>query len=547
MLFFGRKKKQEARKTTLEEKIEEKKDEAIEKNENKIKRVIFAEDFYNSDFAASRIWQYISEKGEVLNIGDNSHSLDGKCSGAPQMKKTENGGVYPINALIKAKIDDSDYSIKIGESYSSSSKLKVSVECELGRERIVEEMFSGARYEPVIIEKKFEDLEPFRKMFEFIKKNSDSIKITESGGFNKAPGMIIDERFGLLPVEAAIHAKLEGKDYKFIFSDSFHNRISVECPVEKTEFINSLLESMATRALKDDEKGVKSLDFAVSVKEYNWSMVGGLNEIRKELEQYIEWPMSNPELFNKLDVKMPKGILLIGPPGNGKTTIAKILANSTNSVFYSISPKDINSKWVGQTEKNWGKLFGMARDDAAKGSKVIVFIDEIDGFYVSRDEMDKYSRISFGQFCQEMEGISDLENIVIIGATNRYKDLDEALVRPGRFTKKIYIGVPEEQGREEILKIYLKNKPLAEDVEIKNLAKKTDKYSGAMLKEMCESAVYNAVDNYCKAKGISIKDIDAKNISDLRLNYNDFDAATEAQRKYMEREKCIGLKKQEEE
>ncbi|MFH1248759.1 MAG: ATP-binding protein [archaeon] len=545
MRFFENFKKKKTPQANLEQRVQETiKEEIVEKNENKLKRVQFCEEFYHPDFAASKIWDYISKKGEVVDIGDNSHSSDGKCSGSPQMRKADNGEFYPIGALIKTKIDGSDYNIKIGETYSAGSKLKVSVECEVGKEKAVEEMFSKARYQPVIIEKKFEDEEPLRKMYEFIKKNSDSIKIFESG-LNKSPKMIIDERFGLLPVEASIHAKIEDTEYQFIFSDNYHKSISIECPVEKTEFVSSLLEKMVTRVLKDDEKGIKSLDFAVSVKEYNWEMVGGLGEIKKELEQYIEWPMSNPDLFKKLDVKMPKGILLIGPPGNGKTTIAKILANSTNSIFYTVSPKDINSKWVGQTEQNWGRLFKMAREDSAKGNKVLIFIDEIDGFYVSRDDMDKYSRMSFGQFCQEMEGISDLENIVIIGATNRYKDLDEALVRPGRFTKKIYIGTPDETGREEILKIYLKNKPLSQDVNIAKLAKITPKYSGAMLKEICESAAYNTVDNYCSTKGISIKDIDSKNISDLMLTSRDFDLAMEAQKKYMEKEKDIGFKVRE--
>jgi transitional endoplasmic reticulum ATPase len=139
-----------------------------------------------------------------------------------------------------------------------------------------------------------------------------------------------------------------------------------------------------------------------------------------------------------------------------------------------VSSKDISSKWVGDTEKNWGKLFGYARQDVANGKSVIIFIDEIDGLYTSRGEMDKYTRISFGQFCQEMDGFSDLKNVVVIGATNKYEDLDPALVRPGRFTKKIYLGNPSSEGRAEILDIYMRLKPVASEVTISELVSSTE-------------------------------------------------------------------------
>ncbi|PIO06788.1 hypothetical protein COT47_02715, partial [Candidatus Woesearchaeota archaeon CG08_land_8_20_14_0_20_43_7] len=275
------------------------------------------------------------------------------------------------------------------------------------------------------------------------------------------------------------------------------------------------------------KKEIRTLDFSVSVENYGWDMIKGLDCVKDELFQYIEGPMRNPALFERLRLPMPKGILFHGPPGNGKTTLAKILANTTDSSFYCVSPKDINSRYVGGTEDNWGRLFDYARKDSKKGRSVIIFIDELDGFFTNRDDMDKYTRISFGQFCQEMDGFSDTKNVLILAATNKLDILDEALLRPGRFTKKIYIGNPDDAGRKDIFGLYLANRPLMGDIGMDDLMSKTGDFSSAKIEELCNSAMYCALTRFSRQNKVEIVDITTEMADDIRIGQSDFNTAME--------------------
>ncbi|MDO8740726.1 MAG: ATP-binding protein [Candidatus Woesearchaeota archaeon] len=507
----------------LEEKIEQ----AESKPSKAFNKIKIVERFLSADYSAQKVWEYLSKNGELKEIGETVN-YDGKISGSPQMKRSEDNSLFPIIAAFKTILEKSEYIVNFKTSLYDGG-LEVSIECDFDNVNHVNNLLSLAKKEKqeiVSISRKYDDIEPIRKLYDILSENK-SMKIFASS-INSTPKMIIDEEFGLLPVDAKVQATLEGNNYVFNFHSYYNSHeIIVECPPDKTDFVKKLFDSIAIRETEEGETEVRSLDFYVSVKEYHWDMVGGLKNVRKELKQYIEWPLENPELFRQLDSSMPKGVLLIGPPGNGKTTIAKILANETKSSFYAVSAKDINSMWVGGTEKNWGRLFRQAREDVKGGKCVIMFIDEIDGLYTDREEMDKYSRISFGQFCQEMEGISDLENVIVVGATNRHEDLDPALTR--RFPKKIYIGNPDSAGRKEVFDIYTKKKPIADDLDIGYLVQATEGFSGARLKDLCDSAAFNAINRYSTTKGIEVKDIKGELIKEIVVEKQDFDLALSAE------------------
>ncbi|MDO8655603.1 MAG: ATP-binding protein [Nanoarchaeota archaeon] len=498
-----------------------------------VKRVKVVERFVDSEYAAKTIWDYFFSQGKIIRIGEStSFSLTGETlKGAPQMQRSDDGALYPLLAVFEAEINKSSYVIKLG---GSKEELNVEIECDVEDLLPIERLLVSSHNDLVSIVKDYDhDVQPLGRLYQIIAREATSLQVLPSTKYqHRTPVMVHDEEFGLFPTHARVVAVMDKIKYVFHFSSDYNTGMKVDCPREQAEKIGNLLDKVRNPKLDEGETRVQSLDFSVSVKEYNWGMVGGLGQVQQELIQYLQWPLENVILFESVDLEIPKGIIITGPPGNAKTTIAKIIANETNSSFYTVSPKDINSMWVGKIEQNWGRLFGMARADVQKGKRAIIFIDEIDGFFTNRDKMEReYQRAAFSQFCQEMDGISDLQGVVVLAATNKYQLLDEALIRPGRFTKRIYIDNPNEEGRKEILAIYTKKKPV-ENIDLKKLAKDTEGFSGAELKELCGMATYNALERYSRTKRIDIKDIKMDLIKEVKVGQLDFQSALKSATEY---------------
>jgi transitional endoplasmic reticulum ATPase len=219
----------------------------------------------------------------------------------------------------------------------------------------------------------------------------------------------------------------------------------------------------------------------------DWESVGGLGDIKRELKEAVEWPMKYPESFVRMGIRPPRGILLYGPPGTGKTLLAKAVAKESEANFIQIKGPSLLSMWVGKSEEGVRKIFERARQVAP----CIIFFDEIDSLAGKRGMSEGGSRVTervLNQLLAEMDGLEDLKDILIIGATNRPDMLDTALLRPGRFDKILLVNAPEEEGRLNILKIHTKGMPLAKDVNIKDLAKKTIGYTGADLESLTREA-----------------------------------------------------------
>ncbi|MCS7136067.1 MAG: CDC48 family AAA ATPase [Nitrososphaerota archaeon] len=223
-----------------------------------------------------------------------------------------------------------------------------------------------------------------------------------------------------------------------------------------------------------------------------WEQVGGLEEVKQRLREAIEWPLKYPEKFERLGIKPPKGILLYGPPGCGKTLLAKAIATESEANFISIKGPEIFSKWVGESEKAIREIFRKARQAAP----CIVFLDEIESIIPRKDLLEDSSGVSHrvaSQLLAEMDGIEDLNGVVVVGATNRPDMLDPAILRPGRFDRLIYVPPPDEKARLQILKIYTAKMPLAEDVSLEEIASMTEGYSGADLESLCREAALSAI------------------------------------------------------
>jgi len=229
----------------------------------------------------------------------------------------------------------------------------------------------------------------------------------------------------------------------------------------------------------------------VEVPEVQWDEVGGLADIKRQLVEAVEWPLKYADLYRQAAVTAPKGILLSGPPGCGKTLLAKAAASQTEVNFISIKGSALLSMYVGESEKAVHEVFRKAKQAAP----CIVFFDEIDAIVPARGSGVTDSHVAervVSQFLAEMDGIEDLSNVLILGATNRLDIVDPALLRPGRFDLILEIPLPDLEGRKEIFEISLRGKPISKDVRAKDLAAETEGFTGADIQAVCRRAAMEA-------------------------------------------------------
>lgn len=269
----------------------------------------------------------------------------------------------------------------------------------------------------------------------------------------------------------------------------------------------------------------------------HWSDIGGSEDVKQELKEAVEWPMTYPALFKHLSARPPKGILLYGPPGTGKTMLAKAVATESQANFISVKGPEFLSKWVGESEKAVRETFRKAKQSAP----CIVFFDEIDSIAPARGnggDSHVTERV-VSQMLSEIDGLEELHNVTVIAATNRPDIIDPALLRPGRIDRLVLVTPPDEKARYEIFEIHLANKPIDSDVDLNILAKDTEDFTGADIASVCNEATMLAIREYVN----SGQPTGEGDITDLKLGYHHFrDAMTKVKpysKKEMEKYKKI--------
>ena len=281
----------------------------------------------------------------------------------------------------------------------------------------------------------------------------------------------------------------------------------------------------------------------VEIPDTKWSDVGGLDSIKQDVTEAVEWPLKHAKAFERMGITPPRGILLYGAPGTGKTLIARAVASECEANFISVKGPSVLSKWVGESEKAVRKIFEKARQSAP----CIIFFDEIDSIAPRRgiSADNQATERVVNQLLTEMDGLERLNQVVVIAATNRPDMLDTALLRPGRFDRIILADIPDEKAREQIFAVHTKSMPLTKDVKIKDLAKRTEGYVGADIEAICREAAMAALRVSMKAKEVTaahfddaMKKVPASAGKDVQESYKELqDKFRQAAARQMEEEK----------
>jgi transitional endoplasmic reticulum ATPase len=230
----------------------------------------------------------------------------------------------------------------------------------------------------------------------------------------------------------------------------------------------------------------------VEVPEVSWEDIGGLNQTKDRLKEMVEWPQKYPDKFKKMGIEVPKGILMYGMPGTGKTLLAKAVANEANANFISIKGPEVFSKYVGESEEAVREIFKKARQVAP----CILFIDEIDAIAPRRGGRSSDSGVGdrvVNQLLTELDGIESLEGVTVIAATNRPDMIDPAIMRPGRVDRNVEVEVPDEEGRKKIFEVHTRDMPVSDDVDLDELSDLTEGFVGSDIESVCREAGMNAL------------------------------------------------------
>ncbi|MBX0323428.1 CDC48 family AAA ATPase [Halomicroarcula sp. F13] len=341
-------------------------------------------------------------------------------------------------------------------------------------------------------------------------------------------GMPLSEEIDLDSYAENTHGFV-GADLASLTKESAMNalrRIRPELDLESDEIDAEVLEKLEITDddVREAKKGIEPSalrEVFVEVPEVTWESVGGLEDTKERLRETIQWPLEYGEVFDSMDLDAAKGVLLYGPPGTGKTLLAKAVANEADSNFISVKGPELLNKFVGESEKGVREVFSKARENAP----TVVFFDEIDSIATERGGGQTDSGVGervVSQLLTELDGIEDMEDVVVVATTNRPDLIDSALLRPGRLDRHVHVPVPDEAARRAIFTVHTREKPLADGVDLDSLARRTEGYVGADIEAVCREASMAATREF-------INSVDPEDIGDsvgnVRVTMDHFEHA----------------------
>jgi len=342
-------------------------------------------------------------------------------------------------------------------------------------------------------------------------------------------GMPLDKDVNLKEIASSTHGFV-GADLDALSRESAMKALKKVLPkidLDKEEIPTSVLETLRVRKA-DFVEAMKEVspsalrEIMVEVPDLKWSDIGGLGEVKMRLQEAVEWPLKHPEAFKRMGIRPTKAILLHGPPGCGKTLLAKAAATESEANFIAVKGPQLLSMWVGESEKGIREVFKKAKQVAP----TIILFDEIDAI-APRRGTHSGSRVTetvVNQILTEMDGIESLENVIVIGATNRADMIDPSLLRPGRFDYQLLVPPPEKEARMEIFKVHTRHMPL-KDVDLNEMVRKTDGYSGADIEGVCREAALIALREDIKSDIVTAEEFE-KALKKIKPSIPEYEAAS---------------------
>ncbi len=342
-------------------------------------------------------------------------------------------------------------------------------------------------------------------------------------------GMPLDKDVNLKEIANSTHGFV-GADLDALSRESAMKALKKILPkidLDKEEIPTSVLETLKVRktdfveALKDVSPSALR-EVLVEIPDIKWSDIGGLGEVKMRLQEAVEWPLKHPEAFKRMGIRPTKAILLQGPPGCGKTLLAKAAANESEANFIAVKGPQLLSMWVGESEKGIREVFKKAKQVAP----TIILFDEIDAIAPRRGTYSgsHVTETVVNQILTEMDGIESLENVIVIGATNRIDMIDPSLLRPGRFDYQLMVPPPDKDARLEIFKVHTRHMPIKE-IDLNDLVRKTEGYSGADIEGICREAALIALRENLKADTVTADDFE-KALKKIKPSIPEFEAAS---------------------
>jgi len=341
-------------------------------------------------------------------------------------------------------------------------------------------------------------------------------------------GMPLSEKIDIENYAENTHGFV-GADLASLTKESAMNalrRIRPELDLESDEIDAEVLERLeiSDTDFREAMKGIEPSalrEVFVEVPDVTWDSVGGLEDTKERLRETIQWPLEYEDVFESMDLEAAKGVLMYGPPGTGKTLLAKAVANEAQSNFISVKGPELLNKFVGESEKGVREVFSKARENAP----TVVFFDEIDSIAGERGGGTTDSGVGervVSQLLTELDGIEDMENVVVVATTNRPDLIDNALLRPGRLDRHVHVPVPDEEARRAIFQVHTRNKPLADGVDLDDLASRTDGYVGADIEAVAREASMAATREFINS--VDPEEI-GDSVSNVRVTMDHFEHA----------------------
>jgi DNA polymerase III delta prime subunit len=489
-----------------------------------VERVTLGEEFEDLERPAEAFFRQLLPRGRVVRMA-RQLNYNGEFSGEPELRRAADGLLFPINAVFDFEAGGHGYRIEMQERMR---QLFVRITGPVACLEVMQDLLQVGRALPLRVSRKGLGVRTAASFFDLLRTRAQQVRMVPGRGHEKTFELLLDEEGRLVPKNLWIEARFGTVWYLIHMAESYSGyEVALEGEAERYAEASRLLAGLVDEAVEKTERRtrghVESLTWESDVGGYGWTCVGGLGAVGRKLREWIELPLSNPQAFQRLGIRPPKGVLLVGPPGTGKTTLAKILASESGAAFLTISPRDIASMWYGETERNVGKIFKRARQHAKRGRGAILFVDEIDGFFLSREgSPHEATRRALAELMAEMDGLVDLTGVMVLGATNRPQDLDQALCRPGRFDYVLEIPLPEAQARQEIFQVHLSRKPLADGLEVDELVEASKGWSGAEIELWCQAAAFEAIKRVASVVGKDPVKLTAEDLAEARITIEDF-------------------------